>query len=117
MSGDTLEPAADGLPLELDAAAVAEMRRNGTALGLLDVREGWELDICRIDGSLHIPMGELPGRLDELPRGSPLVVLCHHGMRSMQVTQWLRQSGFQAINLGGGIDAWARNVDPTLSLY
>ena len=105
------------LPLELDAIAVAKMRKTGEPVGLLDVREAWELDICRIEGSLHIPMGELPSRLDELPTGSPLVVLCHHGMRSMQVTQWLRQSGIAAINLGGGIDAWARNVDPTLSLY
>ncbi len=112
-----MESANGHLPLELDATAVAQMRQSGEAFGLLDVREAWELDICRIDGSLHIPMGELPGRLHELPTGSPLVVLCHHGMRSMQVTQWLRQSGIAAINLGGGIDAWARNVDPTLSLY
>lgn len=112
-----MEPATDKLPLELEAVAVAQMRRDGEPFGLLDVREAWELDICRIEGSLHIPMGELPGRLNELPAEPPLVVLCHHGMRSMQVTQWLRQSGFAAVNLGGGIDAWARNVDPTLSLY
>ena len=108
---------ADKLPLELDAAAVARMRRDGTPFGLLDVREAWEWEICHIEGSLHIPMGELPGRVGELPTGSPLVVLCHHGMRSMQVTQWLRQSGIAAINLDGGIDAWARDIDPTLSLY
>lgn len=112
-----MAPAGGELPLELDVAAVAEMRQGDDPIPLLDVREAWELDICRIENSLHIPMGELPGRLNELPAGSPLVVLCHHGMRSMQVTEWLRQSGFAAINLAGGIDAWARNVDPTLSLY
>ena len=112
-----MEPATDKLPLELDAVAVAQMRRNGEPFDVLDAREAWELDICRIEGSPHIPMGALPDRLNELPNGPPLVVVCHHGMRSMQVTHWLRQSGVAAVNLGGGIDAWARNVDPTLSLY
>lgn len=85
---------------------------------LLDVREPWELATARLPGSLDIPMGEIPARLDELARDRHLIVMCHHGMRSLQVTMFLKHQGFQSVsNLAGGIDAWAREVDPSIPTY
>lgn len=103
-------------PLEIDPDGLSKLRHNGCAI--LDVREGWETDLCAIDGSLLIPMQSLPGRLDEVPKDQPLVVLCHYGGRSLQVTQWLRAQGYdRAVSLAGGIDAWARQVDQSLATY
>ncbi|MEO5372754.1 MAG: rhodanese-like domain-containing protein [Alphaproteobacteria bacterium] len=85
---------------------------------VLDVREPWETRICALPGSLMVPMGQLGAELGALPRDRPLVVLCHHGVRSWHVTSWLRRNGFaNVINLRGGIDAWARRVDPGMSIY
>ena len=85
---------------------------------LLDVREPYELAICQIAGSLQIPMGNIPGRLAEIPRDQRILVLCHHGARSMRVTEWLRANGYaNASNIAGGIEAWAENIDPSLARY
>jgi rhodanese-related sulfurtransferase len=85
---------------------------------LLDVREDWEFQTCQLAGSLHIPMGEIPQRLGELDRNAEVVVICHHGGRSMQVGMFLEQQGFSAVNnLAGGVDAWAKTVDPTMPVY
>ena len=85
---------------------------------LLDVRESWELTIARLDASLHIPMNDVPDRLEELDRDREWVVLCHHGRRSRQVVAFLKQSGFrQVLNLVGGIDAWSTEVDPGVPVY
>lgn len=93
---------------------------------LLDVREPWEWQTASVreDGFtlVHIPMREIPERLIEL-RGShgvdpPIACLCHHGLRSLQVADYLMQNGFtQVVNLQGGIDAWSRQVDPSVPLY
>jgi rhodanese-related sulfurtransferase len=85
---------------------------------LLDVREPWELDICRLEGSTHIPMRRVPGALDRLDSDRPVVVICHHGIRSQQVALYLDRLGFrQVLNLRGGVDAWAHEVDPSLRTY
>jgi rhodanese-related sulfurtransferase len=85
---------------------------------LLDVREPWEVALCTIAGSITIPMGEVPARADELDPERPLVCVCHHGMRSLQVALFLDRRGFaQTWNLTGGIDAWAREVDPSCATY
>jgi len=85
---------------------------------LLDVREDWELGIARLPGSIHIPMREIPSRWRELDRGRPLVCICHHGVRSLQVALHLARHGFDPIyNLVGGIDAWAREVDRECPTY
>ncbi|WP_035708481.1 rhodanese-like domain-containing protein [Niveispirillum irakense] len=85
---------------------------------LLDVREGWEVELCAIDGSLHIPLGQLLASVSSLPRDRDLAVLCHHGMRSAHATAWLRAQGFdRAVNIAGGIDAWARRIDPSMKVY
>jgi rhodanese-related sulfurtransferase len=85
---------------------------------ILDVREDWELALCSIAGAQHIPLGELAGRLAELDRGRPLVVICHHGIRSRAAQEFLLRQGFRhVVNLSGGIDAWARRVDPSMAVY
>ncbi len=85
---------------------------------LLDVREPWELGICRLDGITHIPMREVPSALDELEPQRPVVVICHHGIRSQQVALYLDHQGFrQVLNLQGGMDAWAREVDAAMHIY
>jgi len=85
---------------------------------LLDVREPWEFETCRITGSLSMPMQTVPARQEELDPDAPVVCICHHGMRSMQVGAFLEKNGFtQVINLTGGVDAWARQVDPAMPTY
>ena len=103
---------------EISAPEAVILRNNNKDTVFLDVREHSELAICRIEGALHIPMGEVPERHKALPRDAPLVVLCHHGMRSLNVVQYLETKGFQnAINLAGGIHAWAVEVDPEMKQY
>lgn len=85
---------------------------------LLDVREPSEWAICHVAGSLHIPMQEIPLRWQELPEEQDVVVICHHGVRSMHVAMYLEHVGLQRIyNLQGGIDAWAHAVDPSMARY
>lgn len=85
---------------------------------LLDVREPWELQACRIPGATHVPMREIPARLNELDTDADTVVICHHGVRSMRVAQFLEQQRFARVyNLTGGVNAWARSVDPAMPTY
>ena len=85
---------------------------------ILDVREPWELHICALENSRHIPMGQIPARLPELDSQAEIVVVCHHGIRSLQVAHFLAQHGFTSVyNLRGGVDAWAREIDPHMSKY
>lgn len=86
---------------------------------LLDVREKWEFETAHIDNSLLMPMGDVPSRAHaELDPDEPIVVLCHHGMRSLNVTMWLRAQGFEHVqSLAGGIDAWSRSIDPSIARY
>ena len=85
---------------------------------LLDVREPWEFATCHIGGSVPIPLRGVPARITELDPGAPLVCICHHGARSMQVANFLEQNGFTEVaNLSGGVDAWARQVDPAMPVY
>ena len=85
---------------------------------LLDVRERQEFAYCRIDGSVSIPLGELPARTQELPAGREIVAICHHGTRSFQAAAFLGQTlGLQVTNLQGGVAAWARDVDQSMKQY
>ena len=85
---------------------------------LVDVREPWEFELCRIEGSLLVPLGELPRRVVELPRGQPLVMVCHTGRRSQSAAMFLAQSGFTGVqNLQGGVEGWAVEVDPSMRRY
>ena len=85
---------------------------------LLDVREGWEFEICSIKGSRNISMSNVNQMLEELVPTDETIVICHHGMRSFQVGGYLENNGFSNIvNLEGGIDAWAKTVDPDMEQY
>ena len=85
---------------------------------VIDVREPWEVAIAALPDSVNIPMGEVVARADSIDRDRPVVCLCHHGMRSLQVAAFLARRGFDDVwNLSGGIDAWAREVDPSCPLY
>jgi rhodanese-related sulfurtransferase len=97
---------------------LADMRSAGKKHTVLDVREARELDVCRLEGAVHIPMAEIPAQTDSLPTDQMLVVLCHHGARSQMVVDFLRSAGFDnAVNLDGGIDAWACDVDQSMPRY
>ncbi len=85
---------------------------------LLDVREPWEHEKCQIEGSTLLPMSRIAAALNELDPEQETVVICHHGVRSYRVAQWLEQMGFRnIINLYGGINAWAQQVDPSMTRY
>jgi rhodanese-related sulfurtransferase len=107
-----VEPYAEVTPEELSVRLASQ-----AAPALLDVRELWEHQLCALPGSRLIPTEELPFRLDEIPADGEVVVYCHHGIRSAAVVQWLRARGIPAVNLRGGIDAWALRVDPTFRRY
>ena len=85
---------------------------------LLDVREPWEFQTCHIEGAQQVPMNDLPRRLAELDPDSDVVAICHHGARSLQVAYFLARQGFARVyNLAGGMDAWARLIDPAMPVY
>jgi rhodanese-related sulfurtransferase len=104
---------------EITAEAFSKLREQPNAPLLLDVREPWEFQTASLPNSVLIPMGEIPSRAHaELDPDAPIVVLCHHGARSLSVTMWLRNQGFEhAQSLAGGIDAWSRTIDPTIPRY
>lgn len=100
------------------AQLLAHLQNAAEAPLLLDVREVWEFETCRIDGSILIPMGQIPARFEELDRTQEIVVICHHGIRSRQVARYLEYQGFERlINLSGGVDAWAHEVDRDMPVY
>ena len=109
---------------QMDVASVAAARVNALAGAvLLDVREPWEFELARIEGSVNIPMSTLVARVDEVrdmqsEADAPMVVICHHGVRSMQCAQFLSKHGLtRLINLSGGIEAWSAHVDPSVPQY
>lgn len=106
------------LPLEIGPAELDRMRRDGAAVAVLDVREPWEVEICALADSLRIPLAEVPKAAAGLPAEGTVVVICHHGARSLRATLWLRQQGHaNTVNLRGGIDAWASEIDPSMRRY
>lgn len=85
---------------------------------VLDVREPWEVQVRAIAGSVHIPMRDIPARLAEIDRDRDVVVLCHHGVRSLHVAIFLAAQGFTRLyNLDGGINAWAKQVETGMAKY
>jgi rhodanese-related sulfurtransferase len=103
---------------QISPAQLAQELESGERPVLLDVREQWEYNHCRIEGSQLMPMQTVPQRVGELDPARRIVCICHHGARSMQVGLFLESKGFaDVVNLSGGIAAWARNVDPTMPTY
>lgn len=85
---------------------------------LLDVRQPWEYDVCKLEGSTLIPMAQIPAHLEQLDKQRETVVICHHGIRSRSVGRFLEQAGFtRVINLSGGVDQWAKTVDRSMPTY
>ena len=106
------------MDFEISVGQVNALKKRGETFALLDVREPREVEKSRIEGSKHIPMGEIPTRVQELDPDEHIIVVCHHGMRSLSVTNWLRQQGFEKVqSMRGGIDGWARTVDPKVPIY
>ena len=107
------------MDFEISAGEVKAMLKRGDQFTLLDVREPWEFEKAHLDGTRNIPMGDVPTRAhQELDPEKHIVVMCHHGVRSLSVTNWLRQQGFEKVqSMRGGIDGWARTVDPKVPLY
>jgi rhodanese-related sulfurtransferase len=102
---------------EISPAEYLARRDNGENLTLLDVREEWELKVASVPGIVHIPMGQVPARLNELDPQKEVVVLCRSGRRSWDIAALLQQHGFRAVNLAGGILAWSRDIDPSIPTY
>jgi len=102
-------------PLQLSEWLADEARARPI---MLDVREPWEFQLCCIAGSLHCPMGTVPARAAELDADAAMVLICHHGQRSLQAALYLERAGFSNLyNLAGGVDAWGKIVEPSMSLY
>ncbi|MHC8493504.1 rhodanese-like domain-containing protein [Thalassospira sp. SM2505] len=103
---------------ELACQELAKILEQKLPIVLLDVREDWEVEICMIRESVHIPLSELHGRLDELPQDMPLAVICHHGVRSRHAGIFLEEYGFKDVfNVTGGIDIWACQIAPDMMRY
>lgn len=104
--------------MEITPQELAQGIRSRAELQLVDVREPFELEICRLDGAIHIPLGELPARLGELDARREIVTICHHGVRSLRAREILRGAGFSKVrSLRGGVDAWAAEIDPAMGRY
>lgn len=105
-------------PMQLHAALDSANASRKPPPVVLDVRERWELDICAIEGAMHIPLGELAERRGEVDHERSVVVLCHHGVRSLYAAEFLQGCGFADVaDLLGGIDAWATQIDPVMGRY
>jgi adenylyltransferase/sulfurtransferase len=107
------------VPLEVSVAEASRLRQSAPERTLIiDVREAFELAICRVEGAEHIPMRQIPEQVDALPRDKHLLILCHSGGRSYRVTEFLRARGLPAVsNIAGGIDAWAEAIEPGMARY
>jgi len=106
------------MPLETSPTTLNQRIQQGEDLYLLDVREPWEAALCQLPDAVNIPMGQIPGRLGELPADRTVVCICHHGMRSLQVAHYLESNGMDSVeNLTGGVEGWARDVDPEMPRY
>jgi len=104
---------------EISATEVKRRLDQGETLTILDVREAQEVAICQLPNSLHIPIGQLQQRLTELEpyKETTVIVYCHLGGRSIQCVRFMRQHGYNALNLTGGTEAWSSEVDPTMAKY
>jgi len=104
--------------LEVTTAELKKRLDAGEQLLLVDVREPWEWDVCRIEGAKLIPMRTIPANLQALDVAVPVICYCHHGMRSLDVAAWLRKQGVESVqSLAGGIERWSVEIDPRVPRY
>jgi rhodanese-related sulfurtransferase len=103
--------------MEIAPDKVAAWLKQNKEFNFLDVRRDDEREFCSL-GGIHIPLHELETRYQELPRDKkPLIVYCHHGVRSLNATQFLKYHGYDALSLRGGIDLWSLEIDPSVPRY
>ena len=102
--------------MEIDVLKLKNMLDNNEVV-LLDVREPYEVEICNVKGGLFIPMNEIPQKLDQLDKDKSFAVMCHSGIRSLHVVNYLNSKGYNALNVIGGIDMWALDVDKDMNRY
>jgi rhodanese-related sulfurtransferase len=108
----------EAAPPEIQVEELAERRRAGEAMTIVDVREDWEREIASLPGTINIPLAGLPGETGKLPHEGPLIVICRSGARSGRAVTWLHENGFtNAVNLAGGVLAWAARIDPSMRTY
>lgn len=106
------------LPSDISVSELSRMQEAHADFTLVDVRDDDELALASLEGALHVPMHEVVQRLDELPKSGDIVVMCHSGGRSARVATYLRHNGYASVaNLAGGIDAWSREIDPSVPRY
>ena len=106
------------LPKSISAKELNELINSAEKIQIIDVREHFEWDICHIEGALNIPMNLIVESIDEISKDITTVIMCHHGIRSMNVIHYLESIGYKnLINLEGGIHTWATDVDKSMSTY
>jgi rhodanese-related sulfurtransferase len=104
--------------IEIEPREVRQMLARGEEMLLVDVRERWEHETARIEGSVLVPLREIPGHVTRLAGAEPLILYCHHGIRSLDAAAWLRSQGISgARSMTGGIDRWSIEVDPKVPRY
>jgi adenylyltransferase/sulfurtransferase len=104
--------------MQIFVKEVSERIARGDKLFLVDVREQWEYDLCRIAGAKLIPLGTLPANLNTLLDADEVICYCHHGIRSLDAAVWLRQQGVEsAKSMAGGIERWSTEIDPQVPRY
>jgi len=104
--------------LEISVAEFRRRQKAGEEFLLVDVREPWEFEVCRIEGAKLMPMRTIPANLQALDGDKDVICYCHHGQRSLDVAAWLRAQGVEsAQSLAGGIERWSREIDPTVPRY
>lgn len=104
--------------LEISVVELQRKKKAGEPFLLVDVREPWEYQTCRIEGAMLIPMRTIPANLQQLDVDEDVICYCHHGLRSLDVAAWLRAQGVAtARSLAGGIDRWSLEIDPSVARY
>ena len=104
-------------PFEISVQGLSEIYTLDKDILILDAREAWELKKAALQRFTHIPLSSIPEKVEGLSKKKPLYVLCHHGVRSLKVALFLREEGFEAYSVRGGINAWAREVDSSVGFY
>ena len=102
--------------MEVEVLELKKMLKNNEVV-LLDVREPYEIEICNVKGSLFIPMNEIPQNIEQLDKEKRYAVMCHSGVRSLYVSNYLNSLGFSTLNVVGGIERWATVVDKNMIRY
>jgi len=102
--------------MEIEVLELKKMLKNKEVV-LVDVREPYEVEICNIKGSLFIPMNEIPQNIEQLDKEKKYAVMCHSGVRSLYVSNYLNSLGYSTLNVTGGIERWATDVDKNMKRY